>query len=101
MPGKPAPFKFKIGDRVAERPRYYGSCATTKEGIAKYNQFKNQRYGIVLDLEVKKDSRGAKRKFIKVRWDHNNTIGTHEQMRLCAVEDLEKITVEMRELIGA
>ena len=100
MPGKPAPFKFNIGDRVAERPRSHGSCATTPRGIASYSQFDFQRYGTVVKLSTKKDSRGANRKFIDVRWDHNGSTNTHEQMRLCSVDNLKRITEEMRSMIG-
>lgn len=101
MPRKQTPFKFKIGDRVAERPRHHGSFATTKEGKDIYKKYEGQRYGTVLDLEIKRDSRGYKRKFVKVCWDDGNHINTHEQMRLCSIKDLEAITIDMRQTIGA
>ena len=100
MPSKPTPFKYNIGDRVAERPKVHLSCATTPQGIAKSKQLTFQRYGTVVNLSIKKDSRGAKRKFIDVRWDHNQSISTHEQMRLCFISDLKKLTEEMRNIIG-
>ena len=101
MPRKQTPFKFKIGDRVAERPRHHGSFATTNKGKATYKKYERQRYGTVLDLEIKVNARGRKRKFIKVCWDDGNYINTHEQMRLCSIEDLETITIDMRQTIGA
>ena len=99
MPSKPAPFKYKVGDQVAERPRLYGTCATTEEGIEAYNKHNFQRYGTVVDLLYIKDKRGSNRKYIKVQWNHNNTVSVHEQMRLCAIKDLENITNATRQLI--
>ena len=99
MPSKPAPFKYQIGDQVAERPRLYGTCATTEEGMEAYNKHNFQRYGTVVDRLYIKDKRGANRKYIKVQWHHNNSVGVHDQMRLCLTKDLENITNATRQLI--
>jgi len=90
MKSNPTPFKFNLGDYVAERPRLYGSCATTEQGIEEYKKRDFQRYGIVVDRIILKDKRGARRKYIKVKWTHNNTVSVHEQMRLCAIKDFKR-----------
>ena len=91
--------KFSIGQHVAERPRFYGSCATTPEGIQEYASRKQQRYGAVVDIFTKPNKRGAKRNYIKVKWNHNNSVSTHDQMRLCPIEELQSISNATRELI--
>ena len=91
--------KFSIGQHVAERPRLYGSCATTPEGIQEYASRKQQRYGVVVDILTQTNKCGAKRNYIKVKWNHNNSVSTHDQMRLCPIEELPSITNATRELI--
>jgi len=91
--------KFAIGQHVAERPRLYGSCATTPEGIQEYTSRKQQRYGVVVDILTQSNTRGAKRNYIKVKWNHNNSVSTHDQMRLCPIEELQSISNATRELI--
>jgi hypothetical protein len=99
MKSNQTPFKFNLGDYVAERPRLYGACATTEQGLEEYKKRDFQRYGTVIDRIILKDKRGARRKYIKVKWAHNNTVSVHEQMRLCAAKDIEAITNATRELI--
>ena len=99
MKSNQTPFKFNLGDYVAERPRLYRSFATTEQGVKEYKKRNFQRYGIVVDRIILKDKRGARRKYIKVKWTHNNTVSVHEQMRLCAIKDLENITNATRQLI--
>ena len=99
MKSNQTPFKFNLGDYVAERPRLYGSCATTEQGLGEYKKRDFQRYGRGVDRIILKDKRGARRKYIKVKWSHNNTVSVHEQMRLCAAKDIEAITNATRELI--
>lgn len=91
--------KFSIGQHVAERPKLYGSYATTPEGIQEYTSRKQQRYGVVVDIFTKPNSCGAKRNYIKVKWNHNNSVSTHDQMRLCPIEELQSISNATRELI--
>ena len=91
--------KFSIGQHVAERPRLYQSFATTPEGIQEYISRRQQRYGVVVDILTQQNKRGAKRHYIKVKWNHNNSVSTHDQMRLCPVEELPSVSNATRELI--
>lgn len=85
-------FKFKIGDRVTERPRNTMNVASSKEAIKISAKNAKQRYGIVIGTKVKVNSRGSRRKFITVEWDGSQKSSEHEQMRLCAVDDLPGLT---------
>lgn len=85
-------FKFKIGDRVTERPRNIINVASSKEAMNVYARNTKQRYGTVTDTKIKANSRGSKRKFIMVKWDGSRKSSEHEQMRLCAVDDLPELT---------
>ena len=85
-------FKFKIGDRVTERPRNIINVASSKEAMNVYARNAKQRYGTVTDTKIKANSRGSKRKFIMVEWDGSKKSSEHEQMRLCAVDDLPELT---------
>ena len=74
-------FKFKIGDRVTERPRNIINVASSKEAMKVYARNTKQRYGTVIDTKIKTNSRGARRKFIIVEWDGSGKSSEHSQMR--------------------
>lgn len=83
-------FKFKPGDRVTERPRVTLNIASTTEGQERYGRHGRQRYGTVTGTMHRTNVRGSKRKFISVLWDGHQKPSEHEQMRLCAIEDLSQ-----------
>ena len=85
-----AEFKFKPGDRVAERPRVTLNVASSSEGQQLFQRHNKQRYGTVTATSVRVNARGAKRKIVSVRWDGSQQSCDHEQMRLCAIEDLSQ-----------
>ena len=85
-------FKFKIGDRVTERPRNIINVASSKEAMKVYARNTKQRFGTVIDTKIKANSRGARRKFIVVEWDGSGRSSEHSQMRLCAIDELPELT---------
>lgn len=85
-------FKFQPGDRVAERPRVKLNIASTKQGQAVFNRHSKQRYGTVTATTIRVNSRGSRRKIILVQWDGSQQSSEHEQMRLCAIDDLPELT---------
>lgn len=85
-------FKFKTGDRVTERPRNIVNVTSSPNGFSKYKKNLVQRYGIVTGVKIKVNARGSRRKFISVLWDGSSQSSDHDQMRLCAVEQLPDLT---------
>jgi len=85
-------FKFQPGDRVAERPRVKLNIASTAESRAVFNRHSKQRYGTVTATTIRVHSRGPRRKVILVQWDGSQQPSEHEQMRLCAIDDLPELT---------
>ena len=88
-------FDYAIGDRVAERPKIHGVFATRPESKERIKQFRNQRYGEVVGINYKPDSRGYKQRFLLVRWDHLNSATEHSVARICPVSELERLSNEM------
>ena len=78
------PFKFAVGDRVAEKPRIHLGLAVKQENQRRYSS----RIGTVTELrsKVRKE-----RKYLAVRWDGFNSSSEHEQMRLCAATELSSL----------
>jgi len=87
-------FDYKIGDRVAERPKIHGIFAS-KESIQKVAAYRSQRYGTVVGLNIKLNRNGSKRKYLLVKWDCVTTPMEHEQTRICPVSELERLTKEV------
>ena len=87
-----AEFKFKPGDRVAERPRVTLNVATTAQGQQLFKRYNKQRYGTVTATSVRVNAKGAKRKIVSVQWDGSQQSCDHEQMRLCAINELAEAT---------
>jgi len=87
-----AEFKFKPGDRVAERPRVTLNVASSTQGQQLFKRHNKQRYGTVTATSVCVNARGAKRKIVSVRWDGSQQSCDHEQMRLCAIGELAEAT---------
>lgn len=84
--------KFKPGDRVAERPRVKLNVASSTQGRQLFKRHNRQRYGTVTATSVRVNARGAKRKIVSVQWDGSQQSCDHEQMRLCAIDELAEAT---------
>jgi hypothetical protein len=83
---------YKIGDRVAERPKQramFGVKKETKDWIKK-NIF--QRYGTVIGMVNKPNKNGRKQKYLIIQWDHLKTPMQHAQMRICPADAIEQLT---------
>lgn len=84
-------FKYKIGDRVAERPKTHGLIAVRKDVQGRIAQYRSQRYGTVLDIYDKPKTRG-KQTMLVIQWDHLKSPTEHAQMRICPIEQLAIIS---------
>lgn len=79
---------FKVGDRVAERPKTHGLFAIRAETKDRIAQYRSQRYGKVVEIKEKITARGSKQKILIILWDHLQTPTEHAQMRICHECDL-------------
>ena len=93
-----SPQIFRIGDRVAERPKATiipGLRPEVRERISKY---KGQRYGEVVGMieKVSKDRNGRthRQKFLKIVWDGTVQPCEHAQMRICHESEIKRIVDE-------
>ena len=86
---------FKVGDRVAERPKASVIPGLRPEAQKIAAKCRNQRYGTVLEVFIKVSrARGAKEsklKFIRVLWDGQQSPSEHAQMRLVHEDKLQEI----------
>lgn len=87
-------FDYIIGDRVAERPKVHGIFAVRQEVRDRIQQYRSQRYGTVVGINIKPNRNGSKQKFLLVKWDHLQSPTEHAQMRICPVSELERLTKE-------
>lgn len=87
-------FDYIIGDRVAERPKVHGIFAIRQEVRDRIQQYRSQRYGTVVGINIKPNRNGSKQKFLLVKWDHLQSPTEHAQMRICPVSELERLTKE-------
>lgn len=98
------PQTFKIGDRVAERPKATAIPNLSPEVNAKIAPYRQQRFGVVVGLFTKKSATRTRRviehKFVRVLWDGAKTPSEHAQMRICHEDALEKIRDEFCSSIG-
>jgi hypothetical protein len=85
-------FKYNIGDRVAERPKTHGIFTKSDEVRQRISRYSSQRYGVVLDVKLKPSSNGRKRKVLVIQWDNLQSPSEHEQMRICPINELQRIT---------
>ena len=88
-------FDYKIGDRVAERPKTHGLFTHNQEVRQRISQYRTQRYGEVVGINYKPNARGAKQKFLLIRWDNRTSATEHAVMRICPVSELERLTKEV------
>jgi hypothetical protein len=71
---------YNIGDRVAERPKSHGIFAVRNEVKDRIQQYRSQRYGTVVGINIKPNRNGSKQK--------------HAQMRICPIDQLVKLQSE-------
>ena len=85
-------YSFKVGDRIAERPKFHALFATRQEAleIAKLNS--SQRYGTVVNHTTKINKRGQRIKFLLIQWDHLKSPMEHAQHRICPIDQLSELT---------
>jgi hypothetical protein len=81
------PFKFAVGDRVAEKPRIHLGLAVKQENQRRYSS----RTGTVTELRNKTRKDGHQRKYLCVLWDGFKTASEHDQMRICSAEELQTL----------
>lgn len=86
---KSRPVTIAVGDRVRERDRVADHVVTpTSPSFEKVcSILGNRRYGIVVDVEIKRSRRGSACKYIHVQWDHLNTPSVHASCRIEKVFD--------------
>jgi len=89
------PYRFKEGDRVAERPKACLIGAVRQEVRGRIAQYMTQRYGTVISSRVKQTvSRNkyvSRHVYVTILWDGMKTPSEHAQMRICFVEELEQL----------
>jgi hypothetical protein len=85
------PFKFAVGDRVAEKPRIHLGLAVKQENQHRYLS----RIGTVVELKHKVRKDGHQRKYLSVLWDGFTTPSEHEQMRLCVATKLQLLEEDL------
>jgi len=86
-------YTYAIGDRVAERPKIHGIFAVRNEAKDRIRQYRSQRYGTVVGITTKLDSRKQKLKFLVIQWDHLKSPTEHAQMRICPASELDKLSM--------
>lgn len=85
-------FSYAIGDRVAERPKIRGIFAVRNETKERISQYRDQRYGTVVGLKQTKQRDGRSLKLLIIQWDHLQSPTEHAQMRICPIQELDKLT---------
>ena len=86
-------YNYAIGDRVAERPKIHGIFAVHNEAKDRIRQYRSQRYGTVVGMTTKLDSRKQKLKFLVIQWDHLKSPTEHAQMRICPASELDRLSM--------
>lgn len=92
--------KFKVGDRVAERPRPLGYFATRSSVQERIKPYRAQRYGTVREVLTRKLRSKTTQRIVVVKWDHLQSPSEHAQARLCFIYELEQMVKESRLAIG-
>lgn len=86
---------YAIGDRVAERPKTHALMTVRAEVRERISQYRSQRYGTVIGFKTKVNARGQNTKFLVIQWDHLQSPTEHAQMRICPIEQLDRLTKEV------
>lgn len=85
-------FTYKVGDRIAERPKPHALLTVRKEVKETIAQYRSQRYGTIIGFKSKLTTRGSNQKFAVVQWDHLKSPTEHSVMRLCPINELDRLT---------
>ena len=97
MSKRPKIIRFKVGDRVAEKPKDnyipLKNINPNKLKIIKENS--TQRIGTVTNVLEKKDTRKYTHTYYDVAWD-NGRSSTHAQFRLCHEHELASVLQNYR-----
>jgi hypothetical protein len=83
--------RFKIGDRVAERPKTHSTFAIRKEAFESTRKFRTQRYGTVMDIFHMRAKDKRVMRYLLIKWDHLQSPSKHSQCRICHLEDFPQI----------
>ena len=94
MTSKPQ-YRFKIGDRVAERPKPHATFAIRKEALQITKKCRTQRYGTIVDIFHKRARDQRVMRYLLIKWDHLQSPSQHMQSRICHVEDFPQIMNEI------
>ena len=86
--------QYTVGERVAERPKSHGIFAVRNEVKDRIRQYRDQRYGTVVGINIKPNRNGSKQKFLLIQWDHLKSPTEHAQMRICPADQLVKLQSE-------
>lgn len=98
-----SPSKFKVGDRVSESIKNIAFVSPfadkkVKDTVASY--IHETRVGTVKEVFVKTNSRGDRRHYASVLWDHLKSTMEHEQGRLklhAASQEIKVIDTEIKD----
>ena len=95
-----AQFIYNVGDRVAERPKTHSLLAANQETKQRTAQYRNQRYGTVVEVRTKRLKGNRTIKLLVIQWDHLKTPTEHAQMRICPIEVFPKLMDQTCALLG-
>jgi hypothetical protein len=95
-----AQFIYKVGDRVAERPKTHGLIAVRQEVKARIAQYRSQRYGTVVEVRTKFLTGKRTMKVLMIQWDHLKTPTEHAQCRICPIEVFPQLMDQTCALLG-
>jgi hypothetical protein len=87
-------YQYTVGERVAERPKSHGIFAVRNKVKDRIQQYRSQRYGTVVGINIKPNRNGSKQKFLLIKWDHFKSPTEHAQMRICPADQLVKLQSE-------
>jgi hypothetical protein len=86
-------YSYTIGDRVAERPKTHGLFTNQPKVLERIAQYRNQRYGTVVDIKTKLINSNRKMKVLVIQWDNLKTPTEHAKMRICPISELDKLSM--------
>lgn len=88
-------FDYRIGDRVAERPKTHGLFTRSQETRDRIKQYRNQRYGTVVGMSTRANKNSSRYKILLIQWDGRKTPSEHARMRICPASEIARLTNEV------
>lgn len=88
-------FDYRIGDRVAERPKTHGLFTRSPELRQQLQKYRTQRYGTVVGMSTRANKNGARFKVLLIQWDGLKTPSEHARMRICPASEIARLTNEV------